>query len=623
MDKSGLILVTGATGFLGGRLTRALLAAGRPVRAIGRNLEAGMLLQGLGADFRPVDITNRAATIKVCEGVTTVVHAAALASAWGKRQEFFRVNVDGTANVIQGCLDHGIQRLVYISSPSVMSTPYPRLNLTEADPLPEQFMDVYTETKKLGEDLVMAASGLEWVILRPKAIYGPGDNVLFPRLAEVGKKGRLPIIGSGDTRMNLTHVDDVVQAVILAMDRPEAAGNMYLITGGEEVNLWDLLGDLFHSLGYPRPSRKISVRKANIIADILTAIWRTLPIPGEPPLTRYKVSLLAFSQTYDISKARTELGYEPQIRLEDGIREFVSAQLATHGEAKPDCVEVVPESGVVDEIRILNVGICEQLGAGFLPGGPWKKIEIPALVAAIKHPQNGWILFDTGYATRFFDGTRRMPYRLFRVGTPLKMTEADNLVEQLPGEGIDPLAVRWIILSHFDPDHYGGLKDFPNARIICHAAGWAEVSQLVGDKGSMGKRIIPGHLPQDLSARLKIIKLQTPSQVEEFPESLDIFGDGTIQLVPLPGHIWGQLGAYMKTKSQGTWLLAADGCWSKANLPEGKGGVHGLMAKDRDAQKETYKKLRELSVSSPALQIIPAHCPQTADETVKGWRRKP
>lgn len=321
------VLVTGATGFLGGRLTGNLLGDGFKVRALGRNRARGGELATLGAEFVAADLADRSAMLDAARGMDLVVHAGALASAWGPRQDFLRANVEGTRNLLDGCLEHGVRRVVYISSPSVMSTPWPRLNLTEEDPLPQVFTDVYAETKKLGEDLVrsLPPAGPEWVILRPKAIYGPGDNVLFPRLAEIGRKGRLPIIGSGDTRMNLTHVDDVVRAIRLALERPQAPGNTYLITGGEEVNLWELLGDLFEQLGYPRPRRRLSVARANMLADVLTAAWKTLPLPGEPPLTRYKVSLLAFSQTYDISKARRELGYEPRIRLKDGIAEFIKA----------------------------------------------------------------------------------------------------------------------------------------------------------------------------------------------------------------------------------------------------------------------------------------------------------
>ena len=145
---ASVTLVTGATGFVGGHLVRALLAEGRYVRATGRNLEAGLALSALGAEFRPVDLTDRPGMLEVCRGADTVVHSGALSSAWGRYREFYTTNVSGTRNVVDGCLLHGIKRLVHISSPSVLSRHEPQLG---ADRLKSScFLDDMIHLREVG-----------------------------------------------------------------------------------------------------------------------------------------------------------------------------------------------------------------------------------------------------------------------------------------------------------------------------------------------------------------------------------------------------------------------------------------------------------------------------------------
>src|SRR5690606_4437973 len=154
----GPVLVTGATGFLGQHLVRRLLALGQPVRATGRSIRVGLKLQAEGADFRPVDLRDRAGMIAAMDGVEAVVHSGALSTVWGRYRDFHAINVGGTENVIAGCLAHGVKRLVYISSPSVMTRAAAQWNLKESDPLPDEHVSMYSETKRLGEELVHQAT---------------------------------------------------------------------------------------------------------------------------------------------------------------------------------------------------------------------------------------------------------------------------------------------------------------------------------------------------------------------------------------------------------------------------------------------------------------------------------
>ena len=191
------VLVTGATGFLGRRLATTLVEHGHQVRALVRNPGADdSVIEG--AEVWRGDLRDPATVIAACEGIEVVQHAGALSSPWGPKSEFYATNVGGSQAVMDGCQRYGVRRLIYVSSPSVVFDGQDHHNLTEAAPYPATSISVYSHTKKLGEDLVNAASGgLETVILRPKAIFGPGDRALLPRLLATARTGRLPVIGDG------------------------------------------------------------------------------------------------------------------------------------------------------------------------------------------------------------------------------------------------------------------------------------------------------------------------------------------------------------------------------------------------------------------------------------------
>jgi nucleoside-diphosphate-sugar epimerase/glyoxylase-like metal-dependent hydrolase (beta-lactamase superfamily II) len=611
---SGPIAVTGATGFLGGQLVRTLLAQGIPVRALGRRLPEGLALQAAGADFRPVDLRDGPGMRAAFEGTRAVIHAGALSSAWGRYRDFFDSNVLGTENVIAACLAQGVGRLVHISSPSVMSRHAVQRDLDESHPLPETFVSMYSETKALAEARVSAAgaAGLETVILRPKAIYGPGDRALFPRIVAALEKGRLPVIGEGETLTDITHVRDVVQACLLALEAEAATGRIYLITGGEAVNLWDVIGRIAERRGLAPPTRRVSTRKALRIGGVLEALWRLLGLPGEPPLTRYKASVLGYSQTYDISAARRDLGYAPQVPWEDGIEEFLQsldASSASGPEAPPTGDEasgpVAPPTGV--RMTLLKAG--HTLARERLLGeGSWKAVRLPASFALLEHPTQGPGLFDTGYSHRFHAATARLPFRIYRWLTPVEVTPAEDAEAQLAARGVAPGDIRWIVLSHLDPDHVGGLRDFPGARIHCSWRAWEEARGRAG-WGALTRRILPALFPDDLSGRLHLLPDPGEPPAGPLGPALDLFGDGALRLVSLPGHAAGHLGALVRTTNHGDVLLCGDACWARGSL-EGRRrtGVHRLIAADRAAQDATYDRLTALRREMPEVMMIPTHC---------------
>ena len=322
------ILITGGTGFLGQHLAKTLLAKGHTIHLMGRNfVRVNALVQARAIPLR-VDLRDAEAVAVACRNMNAVYHVGALSAPWGKEADFHAINVGGTQAVLLGCLRHNVKRLIYVSSPSVVFDGHDQYNVTEQVPYPRTFASVYSLTKKLGEDLVNeAATKIETVILRPKAIFGPGDTSLLPRLITAAKQGRLPQIGNGRNLVDLTYVENVVHALMLALDAPSAVGKTYTITNDAHVPLWDVIRTVLQRLDLPTNLRKIPLPAALAAARAME--WRAVLTGKEPLLTRYSVSILARTQTYDISAAKRDLGYAPPIAIEEAIERTLTALRAT------------------------------------------------------------------------------------------------------------------------------------------------------------------------------------------------------------------------------------------------------------------------------------------------------
>lgn len=318
-------LVTGATGFLGRHAARRLVQLGWEVSGLGRSVAAGELLQQEGIRFVQADLRDAAAVAQACAGQDYVFHCGALSAPWGAYHEFYGSNVEGTRHVIAGCLDHGVGRLVHISTPSIYFDYKPRRLIRESEELPLQPVNIYAATKLLAEQEVLQAwrEGLPAVILRPRAIFGPEDQTLFPRLLEANRKSGVPMLNGGQAFIDLTYVDNVVDAMLLGCRAtPEALGRAYNISNGEPYGFRELMDKLFRMLDIPLRTRTIPYPIAYGLAGILELAYRALPLLGEPPLTRYTAGVVGITQTLDISLARQQLGYEPQVSVEEGLRRF-------------------------------------------------------------------------------------------------------------------------------------------------------------------------------------------------------------------------------------------------------------------------------------------------------------
>ncbi|QJW94005.1 NAD-dependent epimerase/dehydratase family protein [Frigoriglobus tundricola] len=317
-------LVTGGGGFLGGAVVRLLRQRGDSVRSFTRSRYPW--LDEFGVEQTLGDLAQLTDVERAVSGCDVVFHVAAKAGVWGRYSAFFDTNVTGTLSVVAACKKHGVRRLVYTSTPSVVHAGKDVEGANEALPYPAHFEAAYSETKAKAEKAVLAANGpdLATVSLRPHLIFGPGDPHLVPRIIDSARKGKLRRVGSRPVKVDVTYVDNAAQAHLDAADRLDIgtapAGKAYFISNGEPVELWPFLDRILAEAGAPPVTRRVSAWKAKLAGRVLEYVYWLLPLPGEPPMTRFVASQLSTSHWYDISAARRDLGYEPTVTVEEGLK---------------------------------------------------------------------------------------------------------------------------------------------------------------------------------------------------------------------------------------------------------------------------------------------------------------
>jgi glyoxylase-like metal-dependent hydrolase (beta-lactamase superfamily II) len=258
------------------------------------------------------------------------------------------------------------------------------------------------------------------------------------------------------------------------------------------------------------------------------------------------------------------------------------------------------------DLQILAAGSCRHPEWVTIQGGGLRPIQIPTLFALLRHPSLGPILYDTGYAPRFLAETRRPPALLYRWITPVRIDEVQTAASQLRRLGIEPEAVKLIILSHFHADHLGGVRDFPAARFIYLPAAWAAVRGRTG-VAAVRKGFLPGLLPPDFVERSLPLhqRIELPEGLHPFTEGYDVLGDGSVLGVRLDGHATGQLGIIV-----GESFLCADSAWSSRAVREHRPPhpIARVIMDDPAAYRANFGALHELHRRNPALRIIASHC---------------
>jgi nucleoside-diphosphate-sugar epimerase len=314
------VFVTGGSGFIGGRLIERLRADGHAVRALARSPSAAERVRARGAEPVDGDLADVAAMRTGAEGCELAFHAAATLGDWGKREDFERGNVDGTSNALRACADAGVRRFVHVGTEAALLAGEPLVNVDETAPLRPDSPALYSATKARAEQAVLAANtdGFETVVVRPRFVWGVGDTTLLPVLVEMARSGRLAWIDGGRHRTSTTHVDNTVEGLVLGATRGRP-GNAYFVTDGEPVVFREFVSELLATQSVPAPSRSIPGWAANALARAGEAMWRFLPLPGRPPLTRFAYWVSAQQCTIRIDKAREQLGYEPVTSIPEGL----------------------------------------------------------------------------------------------------------------------------------------------------------------------------------------------------------------------------------------------------------------------------------------------------------------
>lgn len=319
-----LCLVTGGGGFLGRYIVEQLLESGRRVRVFSRGTYPQLV--AAGAEVVQGNLQDLVAVRTACQHVDTVFHTAAVPGVWGPREMYFGTNLEGTRNVLTACLQNGIARLIYTSSPSVVFDGTDHVDADESLPYPTRWLCHYPHSKAMAEQLILQAAGqqgLRTVSLRPHLIWGPRDNHLIPRLLQSARTGRLRQVGDGSNVVSVAYVENVAAAHLQAerslQQSDVISGHAYFINEPDSVNLWDWVNTLLAAGDLPPLQRRISRTAATLLGGICEALWSTLQLPGEPPMTRFVAAQLAGSHSYSIRAAQRDFNYQPLVTMATGL----------------------------------------------------------------------------------------------------------------------------------------------------------------------------------------------------------------------------------------------------------------------------------------------------------------
>ncbi len=315
--------VTGGSGFIGGKLVERLVAEGRPVRALARSDAAAKRVAGLGAEPVRGDLGDRDSLAAGAAGAGVAFHLAAHLGEWGSWADFERDNVDGTRNALAACAEAGVGRFVHCGTEAALMAGAPLVQVDETAPLRPDSRAPYPATKARAEQAVREASrdGFETVVVRPRFVWGKGDTTLLPEMVATVESGRFAWVGGGRNVTDTTHVDNVVEGLILAAEKGRP-GEAYFVTDGEPVAFREFVTALLRTQDVEPPERSVPAWTAAPMARVCEAIWKALPLKGTPPMTAFRSWLLTQECTIDISKARTDLGYAPIVTHEQGLAEL-------------------------------------------------------------------------------------------------------------------------------------------------------------------------------------------------------------------------------------------------------------------------------------------------------------
>ena len=322
-SKIKKVMVTGGGGFLGNAIIRKLVEQGQQVYNFSRHSYSE--LEALGVQQIQGDLSDQDAVEKGFSGMDLVYHVAAKPGVWGTYQEYYKPNVLGTRNVIHACQKNKIQNLIYTSSPSVVFTGEDMEGVDESVPYPEKTHTHYTKTKTIAEQAVREAAkqgSLNAIILRPHLIWGPGDPHIVPRVIQRSQK--LVRVGNRNNLVDTIYIDNAADAHILAAkkleENPSLSGKVYFISQDDPIPMWDMINGILNAADLPPITKSLPVKAVWTIGAILEFVYTVFPISGEPRMTRFVANELGTSHWFDISAAKNDLGYQPNVSTKEGFR---------------------------------------------------------------------------------------------------------------------------------------------------------------------------------------------------------------------------------------------------------------------------------------------------------------
>ncbi len=323
------VLVTGGGGFIGKALIKSLLANHYVVHNFSR--KAYPELETWGVRNHIGSVSDYKAVLKASQGVDIIFHVAAKAGVWGNYNDFYKTNVIGTKNIIEACQENSIDKLVFTSSASVVFDGHDICGGNETLPYPTKSLSHYTSTKAIAEQIVLAAnsSKLKTIALRPHIVWGPGDNHIIPGLLKRARNNSLLLIEDGNYKIDATYIDNVIEAHLKAIDyltdKSKSGGKAFFISNDETITIRNFFNKILEAHNLPPVSKSIPKSIAFVLATALESFYNLFRINSEPRTTRFLVHEMSSHHWFDISEAKTELGYQPKISINEGfdiLKEF-------------------------------------------------------------------------------------------------------------------------------------------------------------------------------------------------------------------------------------------------------------------------------------------------------------
>jgi hypothetical protein len=321
------IFITGASGFVGGAAARRLGALGHTVRAMSRSEKSDAVIRGLGAE--PVRCSLDEVSAAEIGASEAVIHAAAHVEDWGEPDAWDRLNVGGTKRMIEASRKAGVRRFIHIGTEAALVHGQDLYGVDESYPLAFTSPYPYCRTKALAEQAVRDANattgGFSTIVLRPRFIWGPGDQTLLPVVLQMAREGRWMWIDHGKAQTSTTHIDNLTAAIVLALTKG-VPGEAYFILDEGQRSMREMVSAMARTAGVELPDRSVPGWLAAGTGRAAEALWRGLHLRGAPPLTRHAAMVMARDCVLRGDKARRDLGYVPAISVEDGLARMTAAR---------------------------------------------------------------------------------------------------------------------------------------------------------------------------------------------------------------------------------------------------------------------------------------------------------